>query len=112
MEYIRKSTRLINPKVDHWKDRYEVDLVVKVGAETVPVEVKYKEDVKRGMVITKGCYQERKIKGYLLDLIPATVFLNSLNDLGTVSPGRSASADVNNSGDDRYPLIYFYPLLS
>jgi len=32
--------------VNYWKDRYEVDFVVKVGAETVPVEVKYKEDVK------------------------------------------------------------------
>ncbi len=95
-EYIRRSTGLINPKVNHWKDRYEVDFVVKVGAETLPVEVKYKgevkdsdlkgivtfmkeKDVKRGMVITKGSYEERNIQGCILDLIPATVFLNSLN---------------------------------
>ncbi|GEM_PF-5196034 len=69
-------------------------------------------DVKREMVITKGCYEERNIQRCLLDLIPATAFLNSLKDQCTMSPCRSSSADLNNRRDVGYPLTYFYPSLS
>jgi predicted AAA+ superfamily ATPase len=44
--YLKVSTGLLNPKISYWKEKYEVDFVIKSGIQPVPIEVKYTNNIK------------------------------------------------------------------
>ncbi|MCK5216264.1 MAG: ATP-binding protein [Methanosarcinales archaeon] len=43
--YLKVSTGLLNPKISYWKEKYEVDFVIKSGIQPVPIEVKYTNNI-------------------------------------------------------------------
>lgn len=82
------------PKIFYWLDRAknEVDLVVTLKNETIPIEVKYKNEIEKrdikgllkfceefklekGIVITKDLLENRQIKGREILFIPAWLLL-------------------------------------
>lgn len=84
------------PKIFYWLDRAknEVDVVVALKNETIPIEVKYKNEIEkrdikgllkfceefntRGIVITKDLLENRKVEGKEILFIPAWLFLLSV----------------------------------
>ncbi|MCD6226892.1 ATP-binding protein [Candidatus Micrarchaeota archaeon] len=86
----RKANQMFVPF--YWKNETEVDYVYYDSKKTIPVEVKYKNnlsqndlkgmiefmerfDIKKGIIITKNNYEIKSIKGRKIYLIPILVFL-------------------------------------
>lgn len=89
---LKRETGLLNPHLEYWKEKYEVDFVVKIGGEAIPIEVKYANDVgesdlrglrdfmdahkaRRGIVVTKNIAERRKMENKPISMIPARVLL-------------------------------------
>lgn len=87
--------RELFPKIFYWLDRAknEVDIVVALENEVIPIEVKYKNEIEKrdirglikfceefktkGIVVTKDLLEKREIEGKDILLIPAWLFLLS-----------------------------------
>ena len=86
----RKANQMFVPF--YWKNETEVDYVYYDSKKTIPVEVKYKNnlsqndlkgmiefmerfDIKKGIIVTKNNYEIKSIKGRKIYLIPILVFL-------------------------------------
>jgi hypothetical protein len=85
--------RELLPKIFYWLDRTkkEVDIVVSLKNEVLPIEVKYKNEIRKkdikglikfceefkttGIVVTKDLLEKREINGKVILLIPAWMFL-------------------------------------
>lgn len=88
------AEHLIGHEYYYWRNYYEVDFILKVRNKILPVEVKYKgqvrkEDLKgllnfmekfkvdKGILITKNLFDKQKIEKKEIMFIPAWVFLLS-----------------------------------
>ncbi len=95
VNYLKKSTGLLNPRISYWKDKYEVDFVIGSGKSPIPVEVKYANTIRMddipglmlfmedyqiptGIVITKDKADIWKKNKLEILLIPAWLVLCSL----------------------------------
>ena len=76
----------------YWKEKEEVDIILDMKKKVLPVEVKYKSEIKKGdlkgllkfmdrfkvkkaIVVTKDLFEEKEINGKELQFIPAWLFL-------------------------------------
>lgn len=94
------ASHLMDREAYYWRDQiYEVDIVTNMDGNVIPVEVKYKEEIKPadirgvlrfleaygqkcGMVVTKNFLGKKEIDDRLILYIPAWLFL-------LISPGRA-----------------------
>ena len=96
IRYLRENTGLLHPRLFYWKNKKECDCILKISNGVLPIEVKYKREIKnndldgiveflcaskqkKGIVITKNTAEKREIKDKELFLIPASVFLSAVN---------------------------------
>lgn len=94
IRYLRKNTGLLHPRLFYWKNKKECDFILKISKKIIPIEVKYKQEIKnndldgiieflisskqkKGIVITKNTAEKREIKNKKLFLIPASIFLSA-----------------------------------
>ena len=85
---------LIDPKIYYQRTKKEVDFIAKIQGKIIPIEVKYKEDIKekditelikfmmenkieKGIIITKDLFKEEKIEDKTILYVPAWLFLLS-----------------------------------
>lgn len=88
------AEHLIGHEYYYWRNYYEVDFIVKTGSGILPIEVKYKSqvrkkdltgllnfmekfDVKKGIIITRDRFDRKNIEGMKILFIPAWIFLLS-----------------------------------
>ncbi|MBN2013953.1 MAG: ATP-binding protein [Candidatus Altiarchaeota archaeon] len=81
-----------NHNLHYWREKEEVDIILDTKKKTLPIEVKYKNKIKKedmrgllkfmdkyktdkGYMITKDLLQKQKINGKEIQLIPAWLFL-------------------------------------
>jgi len=86
------AAHLYGKEYYYWRDRYEVDFIVKSPEGSLPIEVKYKNqvrkkdlsglleymrknEVKEGMVVTKDYSGEEEIEGRRIKYVPTWRFL-------------------------------------
>ena len=94
-EHLKSSTGLLYPSLEYWRNKYEVDFVIERTRSPLPIEVKYANTIdakdlmgilelmderkmKKGVVVTKDTLETRKLDGKVLTLIPARLFLASI----------------------------------
>jgi len=88
------AEHLIGHEYYYWRDYYEVDFVVKIKSRLLPIEVKYRSQVRkkdlnglltfmerfninRGILVTKDMFDKQKIDRKEILFIPAWLFLLS-----------------------------------
>jgi predicted AAA+ superfamily ATPase len=94
VNYLKVSTGLLHPKISYWKQKYEVDFVIRSGIHPIPIEVKYTNTIKKndlkglisfmenegvssGFVITKDIVDVWDMNGKDMLMLPAWFVLCS-----------------------------------
>lgn len=89
---VNKFSKEFSKDVYYWRSVYEVDFVLDLKKQVLPIEVKYRSDVnakdlkgllsfmekfkaKRGVVVTKDMLKREEIDSKEIDYIPAWLFL-------------------------------------
>ncbi len=95
LRYLRRKTGLLHPRLFYWKNKHEVDFIIQLARKIIPIEVKYKKEVKEkdldgmiefmenfelseGVIVTKNTIDQRKINNKKISLIPASIFLSGI----------------------------------
>jgi hypothetical protein len=87
--HLNRFSAEFSKDVHYWRSVYEVDFVLDLKKQVLPIEVKYRDDmnlkgllsfmdrfnVTRGIVITKDILKREKIDSKEIDYIPAWLFL-------------------------------------
>lgn len=93
--HIRKNTGLLQVHIPYWRKKYEVDFIVDINKQPIPIEVKYSDKIdfkdirgilsfmdekrlKKGIVVTKNIAEIRRIDKKRIILIPAVILLSGL----------------------------------
>ncbi|MCL5674714.1 MAG: ATP-binding protein [Candidatus Omnitrophica bacterium] len=92
------SGHLSNREIFYWRDKEEVDFIIKEGNNIIPIEIKYKNHIekkdimglfkfteqyqlKSAIVISKDILEQKKINGLTVLFIPAWLFVLSVDDI-------------------------------
>ena len=92
LRYLQQTTGLLHPRLFYWKEKHEVDFIIKFAETIIPVEVKYTKELntndlegliefmeifslQKGIVVTKNVCEQRKIEKKDIYCIPASLFL-------------------------------------
>ncbi len=95
VSHIRKNTGLLKVHIPYWRKKYEVDFIVDINKNPIPIEIKYSDKVdtkdfrgllsfmdekrlKKGIVVTKNIAEVRLIDKKKIILIPAIIMLSGL----------------------------------
>ena len=95
LRHLKRKTGLLHPRIFYWKNKHEVDFILQLAKKTIPIEVKYKKEVKdkeltgitecmemlklkKGILVTKNTMEKRKINDKEIYLIPAPILLSGI----------------------------------
>lgn len=92
-QHILRNAEKDSASVFYWREKEEVDIVVKEGRDVIPIEVKYQAGISpgdiagmlrfmemnktsSGIVVTRDSFESRKIDGKEILFVPAWLFLS------------------------------------
>ena len=95
VNHIRRNTGLLQVHIPYWRKKYEVDFIVDINKQPIPIEVKFSDSIdikdirgiiafmdekrlKKGIVVTKNIAEVRLIAKKKIILIPAVILLSGL----------------------------------